>query len=135
MLHLTAADAPRFALPGVEFTGYASPSRGSREICTWRITVAAGLHSPEPHTIDRDEIFMVASGAVRLSPDGAIVGGGDAAAVPGGHNVAVGGAVVPPGPPIQLITPRDEPAEVYVVIRADFAATAADGTAIDTPPW
>jgi len=122
MLHLTAADAPRFALPGVEFTGYASPSRGSREICTWRITVAAGLHSPEPHTIDRDEIFMVASGAVRLSPDGAIVGAGDA-------------AVVPAGTPIQLINPLDEPAEVYVVIRADFAATAADGTAIDTPPW
>ena len=122
MLHLTAADAPRFALPGVEFTGYASPSRGSREICTWRITVAAGLHSPEPHTIDRDEIFMVASGAVRLSPDGAIVGAGDA-------------AVVPAGTPIQLINPLDEPAEVYVVIRSDFAATAADGTAIDTPPW
>lgn len=122
MLLLAAADAPRFALPGVEFTGYASPSRGSRDICTWRITVAAGLHSPEPHLIDRDEIFMVASGAVRFSPDGAIVRAGDA-------------AVLPAGTPIQLINPTDEPAEVYVVIRADFTATTADGTAMDTPPW
>jgi mannose-6-phosphate isomerase-like protein (cupin superfamily) len=119
---ITAPDAPRFELPGVEFTGLAAPSRGSSEVCTWRITVAAGLRSPQSHTLDRDEIFMVASGAIQLAPDAALLGAGDV-------------AIVPAGTPIQLINPGAEPAEAYVVIRAGFAATMEDGTMIDTPPW
>src|SRR5213076_798386 len=43
------AEAPRFELPGIEFTGMAAPSRGSAGLCTWRLAVAAGLVSPEPH--------------------------------------------------------------------------------------
>jgi len=119
---ISATDAPRFELPGVEFTGLASPSRGSRDVCTWRITVAAGLRSPQSHTLDRDEIFMVASGAIQLTPDGALLAAGDA-------------AVVPAGTPIQLINPGAEQAEAYVVISAGFAATLEDGTVVDTPPW
>jgi mannose-6-phosphate isomerase-like protein (cupin superfamily) len=109
-------------VPGVEFTGLASPSRGSDDVCTWRITVDAGLRSPEPHTLDRDEIFMVTSGTVQLAPDGPVLGAGDA-------------AVVPAGTPIQLANPGGEAATAYVVIRAGFAGTGADGSPIDTPPW
>jgi mannose-6-phosphate isomerase-like protein (cupin superfamily) len=119
---ISAPDAPRFQLHGVEFTGLASPSRGSADVCTWRITVDAGLRSPQSHSLNRDEIFMVASGAIQLAPGGAVLGPGDA-------------AVVPAGTPIQLINPTEGPAEVYVVIRAGFAAVMEDGTAIDTPPW
>jgi mannose-6-phosphate isomerase-like protein (cupin superfamily) len=119
---ITATEAPRFALPGIEFTGLAAPSRGSRAVCTWRITVAAGLRSPESHTLDRDEIFMVTSGALHLAPGGALLAAGDA-------------AVVPAGTPIQLINPGDQPAEAFVAIQAGFGGTMADGTAIDTPPW
>jgi mannose-6-phosphate isomerase-like protein (cupin superfamily) len=122
MYVITATDAPRFELPGIEFTGLASPSRGSQDLCTWRLTVAAGLRSPQSHTLDRDEIFMVTAGAVQLSPDTATLRAGDA-------------AVVPAGAPIQLVNPGTGPAEVFVVIRAGFAAAMADGTVIDTPPW
>jgi hypothetical protein len=122
MYVIAAADAPRFELPGIEFTGLASPSRGCRDVCTWRITVAAGLRSPQAHVLDQDEIFMVTSGAIRLCPDGDVLGPADA-------------AVVPAGTPIQLTNPGSEPAIAYVVIRAGFTATMADGTVIDRPPW
>jgi mannose-6-phosphate isomerase-like protein (cupin superfamily) len=122
MFVIAGAEAPRFGLPGIEFTGLASPSRGSADVCTWRITVEAGLRSPEAHVLDRDEIFIVAAGTIQLTPDAPLLHAGDA-------------AVVPAGAPIQLVNPGDEPAEVYVVIRAGFSATMADGSVIGTPPW
>ena len=119
---ITEAEAPRFALPGVTFTALASPSRGASGVCTWRLTVAPKLRSDQSHTLDRDEIFMVAAGAIQLAADGAVLRAGDA-------------AVVPAGTPIELSNPAGEPAEVYVAIVAGFTAVMADGTALDTPPW
>lgn len=122
-MHVTTAeDAPRFSLPGVEFTGLASPTRGSKAVCTWRIAVAPGHDSPEPHTLDRDEIFMVTAGRIRLAPGEATLNPGDV-------------AIVPAGTPIQLSNPTPEPAEAYVVIQADFTAAMGDGSTIGTPPW
>jgi mannose-6-phosphate isomerase-like protein (cupin superfamily) len=122
MYVITATEAPRFTLPGIQFTGLAAPSRGSRDVCTWRITVDAGLRSEQAHTLDRDEIFMVVSGALQLAPDGPVLRSGDA-------------TVVPAGSPIQVVNPGSDPAEAYVAIAAGFTATMADGTAVDTPPW
>lgn len=119
---VTAEQAPRFALPGVEFTGYAAPSRGSAGICAWRIAVAPGLRSEQAHTLDRDEVFLVVAGALRLTEDGPEVRAGDA-------------ATVPAGTPILLVNEQDEPAEAFVVVRAGFSAVMADGTPVGTPPW
>jgi len=122
MYVITAADSPRFELPGIEFIGLASPSRGRSAVCTWRITVAPGLRSPQSHTLDRDEIFMVTAGTIQLAPDGPPLRPGDA-------------AVVSAGTPIRLANPDAEPADAFVVIEAGFTATMDDGTAIDAPPW
>ncbi len=116
------SDAPRFELPGLEFTAMAAPSRGSAGLCTWRLAVAAGVVSLVPHTIDQDEVFMVTAGAVRLSPDGEIVHAGDT-------------AIVPAGTEIQLSNAGDTRAEVIVAVRAGFTAKGADGASIGTPPW
>jgi mannose-6-phosphate isomerase-like protein (cupin superfamily) len=116
------SEAPRFELPGLEFTGMAAPSRGSAGLCTWRLAVAAGLDSPVPHTVDQDEVFMVTAGAVKLTPDGETVRAGDT-------------AVVPAGSQIQLSNPGDTAAEVIVAVRAGFTAKGADGASIGTPPW
>jgi mannose-6-phosphate isomerase-like protein (cupin superfamily) len=121
MTVIRAAEAPRFQLPGVEFTGLAAPSRGSAGLCTWRLIVDAGLAGKESHTIDRDEVFMVLSGTVQVTPDGEKLGPGDA-------------IVVPAGEPIQLSNLGDTPAELYVAITAGFTGTLPDGTTI-TPPW
>jgi mannose-6-phosphate isomerase-like protein (cupin superfamily) len=123
MTTVTRADeAPTFQLPGLEFTGLASPSRGSSGVCTWRLTLSPGLESPEPHTLDRDEIFMVTVGAIRLAPDAESLRAGDV-------------AVVPAGTPIQVSNAGDGTSEVVVAIAAGFTATAADGSPIGTPPW
>jgi mannose-6-phosphate isomerase-like protein (cupin superfamily) len=122
MTIMHSADAPRFQLPGLVFTGLASPSRGSADLCTRRLTVAPGLASTEAHTLDRAEVFMVSRGAVRLTPDTDVVRAGDV-------------AVVPAGSPIQLENAGDTEAEIVVAIAAGFTATGADGSAIGTPPW
>jgi mannose-6-phosphate isomerase-like protein (cupin superfamily) len=116
-----ATEAPRFQLPGVEFTVMAAPSRGSKDLCTWRLTVDAGFRNEDPHTIDRDEVFMVLSGTVQVTPDGDKLGPGDA-------------AVVPAGEPIQLANVGETKAEVYVAITAGFTGTMADGSTVQ-PPW
>jgi mannose-6-phosphate isomerase-like protein (cupin superfamily) len=118
---IRAAEAPRFDLPGVQFTGLASPSRGSEGLCTWRLKVEVGLRNDAPHTLDRDEIFMVVSGTVQLTPDGEKLGAGDA-------------AVVPAGEAIQIRNLGETEAELYVAITAGFTGTMADGTTVQ-PPW
>lgn len=122
MTTIQADHAPRFALPGLSFTGLASPSRGSSALCTWRLEIEPGFASPEGHTLDRDEIFMVVSGSIRLSDDGAAIGAG-------------GAAVVTAGTPIKVTNTGDGRAEVIVAIAAGFCARAEDGTEIGTPPW
>ena len=119
---IRSSSAQRFDLPGVRFTALAAPSRGSAEICAWTIRVAPGLRSPEPHYLDRDEVFMVTAGAIQLTVDGEVVGAGDV-------------AVVPAGTPIQLTNPGQDQAEAVVMVRSGFVATAADGSSIGTPPW
>jgi mannose-6-phosphate isomerase-like protein (cupin superfamily) len=118
---IRAAEAPRFELPGVEFAGLASPSRGSRDICTWRLTVQPDRDEDKPHTVSEDEIVMVISGPVRATPGGDELGPGDA-------------VVIPAGDPILLVNTGTEPAELYVAIRAGFTGLMADGTKV-SPPW
>ena len=121
MTIIRADEAPRFELPGVQFTGLAAPSRGSEGLCTWRLRLEVGLRNDAPHTLDRDEVFMVISGTVQVTPDGEKLGAGDA-------------AVVPAGEPIQVRNLGETEAELYVAITAGFTGTMADGTTVQ-PPW
>jgi mannose-6-phosphate isomerase-like protein (cupin superfamily) len=75
-----------------------------------------------PHSIDRDEVFTVLSGQLRVTPGGEVLGAGDS-------------VVVPAGEPIAAHNPGAEPAEVYVSVVAGFTAYHGDGTVFGTPPW
>ena len=119
---IRATEAPRFELPGIEFTGLAAPSRGSADVCTWHLRVAPRHTSADSHTLDRDEVFMVTAGTVQVQPDGPHIAAGDA-------------VVVRAGSPIQLVNPADEPAELLIAIRSGFTGVMADGTSVGTPPW
>ena len=83
--------------------------------------VDPGHGGGEPHTLDRDEVFMVLTGTVQITPDGDKLGPGDA-------------LVVPAGEPISLTNLGEGTAELYVAITAGFTGTMADGTQIQ-PPW
>lgn len=121
-MHITrAADAPTFQLPGVRFTSLASPGLGSPETCVWQVRVDTGVVS-DPHTLDRDEVFVVLEGRIRLSADGPDLTAGDAATVPAGEA-------------IRLANTGDGPARLQVAVRSGFTATMADGTPVGTPPW
>ena len=117
---IRAGQAPTFELPGVRFTAYAAPSRGSAELCTWQITVSPD-QLPASHTLDRDETFLVLEGRLRVTPDGEELGPGDVVVVPAGETIAV-------------VNPGSVPARAYVAIRSGFTATTHDGQTI-RPPW
>jgi quercetin dioxygenase-like cupin family protein len=123
MTVIRSTDAPRFELPGVHFTALASPERGSAQLCLWRITVAPGHTSTEPHYLDHDEVFLVTNGQGRFTPSGPAVGSGDV-------------AVLPAGTPIAVTNLTDDPLDVVVAIRSGFAVVTADGAEIaGPPPW
>jgi quercetin dioxygenase-like cupin family protein len=117
---IRADESPAFELPGVRFSGYAAPSRGSQELCTWQITVEPG-HRAGVHTLDRDETFLVLSGRLRLTPDGEELGPGDVAIVCAGDEIA-------------LANPGPDEAVAYIAIAAGFTATTAEGDRLQ-PPW
>lgn len=85
-----AHQAPQFQLPGVTFTGLASPSRGSRENSVWRVSVAPGT-AGTAHVLDREEIFVALSGhaLATVGTEQWQVGPGDALIVPAGQTFSL----------------------------------------------
>lgn len=108
-------------LHGARFTTYASPSRGSRELCAWQLEVPAGQVGV-PHTISREEVFLVLDGEIQVTLDGQR------------HHLAAGDvAVAPPGASLQVDT-GEQPARVWVTTSVGLTAELADGSRL-TPPW
>lgn len=121
MPHATLADAPVFDRDGFTFRPLAVPSRGSSELAVWQLEGAPGASST-PHSIDREEVFVVARGRVR-----ATIGDEE-------HVVAAGDAlIVPADTPFQLSNGGDEPATLTVCTRAGIQATIGGETIV--PPW
>lgn len=122
MPFIAATDAPVFALPGVTFTGLASPSRGSRENAAWRISMAPGTE-PHPHKLTREEIFVAISGRAV-----AMVGSTR-------HALTAGCAlVVPADTEFALSNPHDEAFEAVAVLPVGGMARLGNEAAF-VPPW
>ncbi|MEU9129651.1 cupin domain-containing protein [Kitasatospora sp. NPDC048540] len=108
-------------LHGARFHSYATGATGSTELRSWRLELPAGVEGVE-HTVSREEVFLVLSGAPRLSLDGeaAVLAAGDVAVAPAGSRLR--------------IATGDTPATVWVTTSAGLTATLPDGTVI-SPPW
>src|SRR3954463_9510745 len=63
-------DAPTFSQGGTVATGYASPSRGARDVSLWRLALAPEETSP-PHTLSHEEVFLALDGSGTATLDGA----------------------------------------------------------------
>ena len=126
---LHAADAVVHQLHGSVFTSFASPARGSRELCAWRLEVPPGSRGV-PHTISKEEILLVLSGTLRVTLDGA-----PASADAQPADARPGDAVlVPAGAQLQVDNPGPAPAVAWVTTSVGLEATMAGGAAI-RPPW
>ena len=120
-----AADAVIHDMHGSRFTSYAAPSRGSAELCAWRLDVAPGSKGVT-HAVSREEILFVLSGTLHVT-----LGDGPADGQPGRPGDAI---VVPPGSSLRLDNPGDEPASAWVTTSAGLEAVLPDGSRL-SPPW
>ena len=85
---IRAAQSVVHQMHGTSFTSYASPARGSRELCAWRIEIP-GHTDGVPHHVSREEVLYVLSGTLRVTLDGdaADAAAGDVVLVPAGARV------------------------------------------------
>ena len=108
-------------IPGTEVIGLASPSRGSAELAAWRLRLAPGATSP-PHAIDREEVFVVLAGRVRMTCGDVV------------EEAEAGGALIAPtGSEFTLTNPGPGDFEAIACAPAAIRATVGDETF--GPPW
>src|SRR2546429_949705 len=106
MTIVRAAEAPQFTpQEGFTITALTAPSRGANETCTWRLRVDPGARSG-PHTLDRDETFVVITGALRVTPDGDPVEAGGAGTRPARAPIAGGHPPAQPAGAVGALRPR-----------------------------
>jgi quercetin dioxygenase-like cupin family protein len=118
---ITSSDAEVFETHGVRFSSYVRPSRGSGELCAWRIDVPAGLEGT-PHSPSREEVICCIDGELTITVDGASrrLHSGDVAYVPADSEIRLDG-----GP---------EGGAAWTTTLAGLEATMADGSKL-RPPW
>jgi quercetin dioxygenase-like cupin family protein len=118
---LRAEQAPTIEAHGLVARPLAVPSRGSRELAMWRLTLPPG-HPAQPHTVDREEAFLVESGRPR-----ATLGGREEWLTAGDV------LLVPPGELFALDNPGPVPAHLLVCTSAGVLATL--GGQVIAPAW
>lgn len=118
---ISSGDVDVFETHGVRFSSYVRPSRGSDQLCTWRVDVPAGLRGT-PHRLDREEVICCVDGELAITLDGTEhrLRPGDAAYVPAGSQIRLDGG---PGGGAALTT-----------ALAGLEATMSDGSRL-RPPW
>ncbi len=114
-------DATLFETHGSRFSSYVSPSRGSRQLCAWRLDVPPGLRGVA-HRPNREEVLLVLDGALHVTLDGTASEAGVGAVV-----------VVPPDSDLR-IDGGPAGASAWVTTTPGLEAVTTDGTRI-VPPW
>jgi len=117
-----AAESVVHQMHGTSFTSYASPARGSRELCAWRIEIPGGTEGVL-HRVSREEVLCVLSGTLRVTLDGQAedAAAGDVVLVPAGARFGASNAAA-------------GPAIAWVTTTVGFAGVLPDGSWF-TPPW
>jgi quercetin dioxygenase-like cupin family protein len=107
---------------GTSFTAYASPARGSRELCAWHIEIPGHIEGVRHH-VSREEVLYVLSGTIRASLDGQAedASAGDVIVVPAGARFGADNLA-------------DEPATAWVTTSVGLLGVLPDGSWI-SPPW
>lgn len=113
---------PTHTLGSTTFTTIAAPSTGSTEASVWRVEIAPGT-APTPHEVTREEIFVILSGAARVTLN-------DTPA-----EVSPGGAiVVPADTAFSLTAAGSDPLVALCYFPVGGQARIPEGETF-TPPW
>ena len=122
MTVIHADQAAVHKMHGASFTAYASPERGSQELCAWHIEIP-GHTGGVRHHVSREEVLYVLSGTIQASVDGRA------------EQAAAGDVIlVPAGTQFGVDNPADAPATAWVTTSVGFRGVLPDGSWI-TPPW
>ena len=118
---IPATDAVVHEMHGTTFTAYAAPSRGSAELCAWRVEVPAET-SGVSHTVTREEVLCVTSGSAQVTL-------GEES-----RDVTVGDVIVVPVGALFGLSTGDQAVTAWVTTSVGLQASLPDGSTI-TPPW
>jgi len=118
---IRSSESTTFETHGSSFNSYVAPSRGSTQLCAWRLDVPADLDGVA-HRPSREEVLLVLSGELRVTLDGieSRLQPGDVALVSANSELRVDA-----GP---------QGASAWVTTTPGLEAITGDGTRI-TPPW
>lgn len=117
------AEAPTWnPVAGWLMTGLAAPSRGSQEICVWRIDIDPNTDGPL-HRVDREIVLVVVHGTATVVVDGETtsIGSGDAFILPAGSERKLGNL-------------QSEPCELVSTMPVGAKSVRSDGSA-SFIPW
>lgn len=113
---------PTHDLGGTRFTSLATPSRGSSDTAVWQVEIAPGTPAT-PHSLTREEVFVVLEGAATVQFDGVA------------SHAQVGDAIVVPAELMfELSNAGEAPLRLLCCLPVGGQARLADGSTF-TPPW
>ncbi|UQX01607.1 cupin domain-containing protein [Streptomyces sp. RerS4] len=107
--------------PNATMTGLAAPSRGSSELSTWHVDMAAGATGPE-HRVNREQVWLLTAGSLEVTCDGRT------------EKVTTGQTLVLPPDVVRRIH-APEHFEAYVVMRADGVVSVPGTEGTRELPW
>ncbi|MBO0787717.1 MAG: cupin domain-containing protein [Actinobacteria bacterium] len=118
---IPSGDAEVFEAHGTQFRSFVRPSRGSAELCAWRVSVPPGLQGAA-HRPTREEVICCIEGelAITLAGTRHSLRPGDVAYVPAGTEVRLDG-----GP---------DGGAAWTTSLAGLEAVMADGSRL-RPAW
>ncbi|GAA3617854.1 cupin domain-containing protein [Microlunatus ginsengisoli] len=119
---ITAPTEPTHDLGDTRFTSLATPSLGSTDTAVWIAELDPGVEAV-PHSLTREEIFVVLAGRAGVRLDGTELIAGRADAI-----------VVPPGVELVLRNLSEDPLKLLCCMPVGGEALMADGSRL-SPPW
>ena len=122
MTVVQAPGEPTHTVGGVRFTSLATPTRGATDTAVWQVEIPPDTPGT-PHSLTREEVFVVLSGTA-----GVVVDGADDTAGPGDV------IIVHPGTEFELMNRGRDPLRLLCCMPVGGQARLTDGT-VFTPPW
>jgi quercetin dioxygenase-like cupin family protein len=118
---ISSTDATMFETHGSRFHSYVARSRGSVQLCAWRLEIPPGLVGVA-HRPNHEEVLLVLDGDVCLTLDGvrSTLHQGDVALIPANTELQVDAGA--------------EGSSVWVTTTSGLEAITGDGVRI-SPPW